>query len=109
MRTLFALLIMASSALAQGMGAPQGPQPPDTRTTYERAWQGCFHANPHWSGRQHDAWLDRCVDRAARAAIKRSQTAPWVDRAVDFNNIGTDAAKAMGRCGPYGAVTPGYC
>ncbi len=42
------------------------------------------------------------------AAIKRSQDAPWVDRAVDFNGIGTAATIAMGKCGPYGCVKPGY-
>lgn len=52
------------------------------------------------------------------AAIKRSQDAPWVDRAVDFNGIGTAAAKAMAKCvrpedcqgwvcGSYGCVKPG--
>lgn len=100
-RALAILLALATPALAQNMmGDHQA-------AAYGNAGErGCFHR----FGRGVDRVpLERCLAKvscapADCAAIQRSQAAPWVDRAVDFNGIGTDAAKAMERCGPYGCV-----
>lgn len=48
---------------------------------------------PQWDVRQNQCSPADC------AAIKRSQDAPWVDRAVDFKGIGTAYEKAMRRHG----------